>query len=153
MLTFELPKFAYFCRTEGYVAQRSTKVAQRSTHLFWKKWRRSRVTTFQGRWWSLIYVKRLFLQNRAFSKKNVDQRSTYVAQRSPPDVIFQNFSWYYKFQETQLRRSKVTTYPSSSRRGQLEYQNWGEDPNLTFTDPTCWYDQDKLWTDQALLDC
>ena len=36
MLTFELPKFAYFCRMEGYVAQRSTYVAQRSTFFFEK---------------------------------------------------------------------------------------------------------------------
>ena len=88
MLTFELPKFAYFCRTEGYVAQRSTYVAQRSTFLFWKKWRSSKVTTFQGRWRPLSYVKRVFLQNRAFSKKNLAQRSTYAAQRSALLVFF-----------------------------------------------------------------
>ena len=46
-------------------------------------------------------MKRLFLRNRA-------------AQRSPPDASFQIFTWYYKFQEKQLRRSKVTTYPSST---------------------------------------
>ena len=37
MLTFDLAKFAYFCRTVRYLDQRSTYLDQRSTPFFFEK--------------------------------------------------------------------------------------------------------------------
>ena len=64
----------------------------------------------------MTYLKRLFLQNRAFSKKKkkVGQRSTQVGQRSPNRCFLAKIIWYYKFQEKQLGRSKVTTHPATT---------------------------------------
>ena len=86
-----------------------------NTFFFPTKPGRSKVTTFHARWWPLTYLKRLFLQNRAFSKKKKEgQRSTQVGQRSPNWVFWAKIIWYYKFQEKQLGRSKVTTHPTTT---------------------------------------
>ena len=69
---------------------------------------RSKVTTFHA------YLKRFFLQNRAFWKKKVGQRSTQVGQRAPNRCFLAKIIWHYKCQEKQVGRSKVTTHPTTS---------------------------------------
>ena len=49
-----------------------------------------------------------------FEKKKVGQRSTQVGQRSPKCFFLKKIIWYYKFQEKQLGRSKVTTHPTTT---------------------------------------
>ena len=81
MLTLDLPPFfqklcwpliyvitLFFYRKNGHVDQRSTYVDQRSIHFLW---RRSNVTTFHGRWWPLIYVKRLLSQPLKLGRQNL----------------------------------------------------------------------------------
>ena len=103
MLTFDLRQNPIFLQEKWPCRSKVNLCSSRSTPFFRrKKSRRSKVTTFHGRWWPLIYLKRLFLRKRfrKKKKKHAAQRSTYAAQRSPPDVFFfQNFIWYYKFQE------------------------------------------------------
>ena len=89
MLTFELPKFVYFCRTEGYVAQRSTYVAQRSTlfNTFLKK----KMTLCQA----LISAEPCVFENKCSSKVNICSSKVTTFRF----FVFPTFIWCYKFQE------------------------------------------------------
>ena len=62
----------------------------------------------------MTYLKRLFLQNRAFSKKKGRSKVNTGRSKVTKMGFFGKIIWCYKFQEKQLGRSKVTTHPSSS---------------------------------------
>ena len=68
---------------------------------------------------SKVNIGRLKVNTLFFQQNQVGQRSTQVGQRSPNWGFFEKIIWYYKLQEKQLGRSKVTTHP----RGEQSYRS------------------------------